>query len=152
MRKRYTPLGCLSYTAELWKNSSEWLWVACYWMSMSKTPPCSWMLRVRAAGRCEQSHCTHAVSEHAWGTDQCLPDSNGPQCSIIPIFLIFAFLPLPTDRMNRWQSRRVIERERGNMVKETAGSMRMLTQSLSFPIPHIHILMLSSEDTSMKKH
>lgn len=37
----------------------------------------------------------------------------------------------------------VWEKERGNMLRETAGSTRMLTHSLSFTIPHMHILMLS---------
>lgn len=119
---------------------------------MSKTPACSWLLRVRAAGRCEPSHCTHAVSKRAQGTDQRLPGSNGAQCSIIPIFLIFAFLPLPTDRMDHWQSRRAREREREHGKRNSwqyayADTLLILSHST-----HTRSHFECTEDTSMKKH
>lgn len=127
-------------------------------MNFGRTPQsdCEWLVIAWACPRLQHVHgCweweqpasvshlfVHTPSTSVLGgTDQRLPGSNGPQCSIIPIFLIFALLPLPTDRMDHWQSRRV--RERGNMLRETAGSTRMLTHSLSFTIPHMHILMLS---------
>lgn len=43
----------------------------------------------------------------------------------------------------------VREKERRNTLNETAGSTRMLTHSLSFAIPYIHIHMLSVKKTRL---
>lgn len=141
VRQQSTPFECLFYTAELWKNSSEWSWVACYCMSMSKIQHVHGWEWEQPAG--VSNLIVHTPSASVLGAlISVFQAPTGPSAPSSPSFWSLLCCRFP---QTGWITGRadVREKERGNTLKETAGRMRMLTHSLSATILHKHIYMLS---------